>query len=76
MFKKGFLIDLDVEPKTDEDICLEVAKYCGKDGLTFEFIKRTSPVIAMIDGTKYEIQKRYQKVRLLNCWVLSCREID
>nr|WP_243156569.1 DUF4318 domain-containing protein [Clostridium perfringens] len=41
MFKKGFLIDLDVEPKTDEDICLEVAKYCGKDGLAFEFIKRT-----------------------------------
>lgn len=29
MFKKGFLIDLDVEPKTDEDICLEVAKYWG-----------------------------------------------
>ena len=76
MFKKGFLIDLDVEPKTDEDICLEVAKYCGKDGLAFDFIKRTSPVIAMIDGTKYEIQKRYQTVRLLNCWVLSCREID
>ena len=25
MFKKGFLIDLDVEPKTDEDICLEFA---------------------------------------------------
>lgn len=76
MFKKVFLIDLDVEPKTDEDICLEVAKYCGKDGLAFEFIKRTSPVIAMIDGTKYEIQKKYQTVRLLNCWVLSCSEID
>ncbi|MDU1967743.1 MAG: DUF4318 domain-containing protein [Clostridium perfringens] len=76
MLKKGFLIDLDVEPKTDEDICLEVAKYCGKDGLAFEFIKRTSSVIAMIDGTKYEIQKKYQTVRLLNCWVLSCREID
>ncbi|MDU7069641.1 MAG: DUF4318 domain-containing protein, partial [Clostridium perfringens] len=54
----------------------EVAKYCGKDGLAFEFIKRTSPVIAMIDGRKYEIKKTYQRVRLLNCWVLSCREID
>ena len=39
-------------------------------------IKRTSPVIAMIDGRKYEIKKTYQTVRLLNCWVLSCREID
>ena len=76
MFKKGFLIDLDVEPKTDEDICLEVAKYCGKDGLAFEFIKRTSPVIAKIKDNKYEIQKKYQTVRLLNCWVLSCSEID
>ncbi|PWW85022.1 hypothetical protein CYK87_01930 [Clostridium perfringens] len=76
MARKCFFIDLDDMPKTDEDICLEVAKYCGKDGLAFEFIKRTSPVIAMIDGTKYEIQKRYQTVRLLNCWVLSCREID
>ncbi|EJT5930884.1 DUF4318 domain-containing protein [Clostridium perfringens] len=76
MARKCFFIDLDDMPKTDEDICLEVAKYCGKDGLAFEFIKRTSPVIAMIDGTKYEIQKKYQTVRLLNCWVLSCREID
>ena len=76
MARKCFFIDLDDMPKTDEDICLEVAKYCGKDGLAFDFIKRTSPVIAMIDGTKYEIQKRYQTVRLLNCWVLSCREID
>ena len=40
MFKKGFLIDLDVEPKTDEDICLEVAKYCGKDGFCLLY---TSP---------------------------------
>ncbi|HJF36603.1 MAG TPA: DUF4318 domain-containing protein [Clostridium perfringens] len=76
MARKCFFIDLDDMPKTDEDICLEVAKYCGKDGLAFEFIKRTSPVIAMIDVTKYEIQKKYQTVRLLNCWVLSCREID
>ena len=76
MARKCFFIDLDDMPKTDEDICLEVAKYCGKDGLDFEFIKRTSPVIAMIDGTKYEIKKTYQTVRLLNCWVLSCREID
>ena len=76
MARKCFFIDLDDMPKTDEDICLEVAKYCGKDGLAFEFIKRTSPLIAMIDGTKYEIQKKYQTVRLLNCWVLSCSEID
>lgn len=76
MFKKGFLIDLDVEPKTDDEICLEVAKYCGKNGLPFEFIKRTSPVVAMIEGTKYEIKKTYHNGMKLNCWVLSCVEID
>lgn len=65
MPKKCFFIDLEDMPKIDEYICLEVAKYCGKDGLAFDFIKRTSLVIAMIDGTKYEIQKRYKKVRLL-----------
>lgn len=76
MFKKGFLIDLDSNPKTDDDICLEIAKYCGKNNLPFEFVKRTSPVIAMIEGSKYEITKKYQKARLLNCWVLHCREVD
>ena len=76
MFKKGFLIDLDVEPKTDEDICLEVAKYCGKDGLAFEFIKRTSPVIAKIKDNNYEITKKYENGRFLNRWILSCKAVN
>ncbi|MGG5461218.1 DUF4318 domain-containing protein [Clostridium sp. B9] len=75
MFKKGFLIELDSIPKTDDEICLEVAKYCGKNNLPFEFIKRTSPIVAMIEGDKYEITKKYQIGRV-NCWVLSCREVD
>lgn len=76
MFKKGFLIELDDIPKNDEDICMSIAKYCGKNNLSFEFIKRTSPVIAIIDGNKYEIIKKMQRVKIANCWVLSCKEID
>lgn len=76
MFKKGFLIDLDDMPKTDDDICLEVAKYCGKNNLPFDFIKRTSPVIAKIEDNNYEITKKYQNGRFLNCWVLSCKQVD
>ncbi len=30
MDRKCFFIDLDDMPKTDEDICLGVEKYCGK----------------------------------------------
>ncbi|MEG2935273.1 MAG: DUF4318 domain-containing protein [Clostridium sp.] len=76
MFKKGFLIELNDIPKTDDDICIEVAKYCGQNNFTFEFIKRTSPITAIIDGNKYEVTKKFQKVRLMNCWILSCREVE
>ncbi|BDU86877.1 DUF4318 domain-containing protein [Clostridium perfringens] len=76
MLKKGFLIDLDIIPKTDTDICLEVAKYCAKNNLSFEFIKRTSPVVATIEGIKYKITKIFHNGMFLNCWVLSCKEVD
>ncbi|EGT3616689.1 DUF4318 domain-containing protein [Clostridium perfringens] len=76
MFKKGFLIDLDDMPKTDDDICLEVAKYCGKNNLPFDFIKRTSPVIAKIKDNNYEITKKYQTGRFLNYWVLRCKAVN
>lgn len=75
MFKKGFLIELDDIPKTDDDICIEVAKYCGRNNLYFEFLKRTSPIVAIIDGTKYEITKKLQRVKIINCWVLHCKEV-
>ncbi|HHD2752906.1 TPA: DUF4318 domain-containing protein [Clostridium perfringens] len=76
MFKKGFLIDLDDMPKTDDDICLEVEKYCGKNNLPFNFIKRTSPVIAKIKDNNYEITKKYQTGRFLNYWVLRCKAVN
>ncbi|MDZ4993514.1 DUF4318 domain-containing protein [Clostridium perfringens] len=76
MSKKGFLIDLDDMPKTDDDICLAVAKYCGKNNLTFDFIKRTSPVIAKIKDNNYEITKKYQTGRFLNYWVLRCKAVN
>ena len=68
-------IELDDIPKTNEDICLAVAKYCGENGRQYEFLKRTEPVIAIIDGTKYEIKKEFTKIFLINLWVLRCIKI-
>ena len=59
LFKKKITIELDDIPKASEDICLAVAKYCGENGMQYEFLKRTEPVIAIIDGTKYEIKKTF-----------------
>lgn len=75
MARKCFFIDLDDMPKTDEDICLEVERYCGKNNLPFDFIKKTSPVIAKIKDNKYEITKKYENGRFLNRWILSCKAV-
>jgi len=74
--KKRFLIELDDIPKTDEEICLAIAKHCGENSLPFEFLKKTAPIINTIDGGKFEITKKMQRVRVANCWVLHCKEID
>lgn len=76
MFKRGFLIELDKIPKTSLDICLEVANYCGKNSLNYEFLNRTEPILVLIEGVKYEVKKSYQTVRYANCFVLSCREVE
>lgn len=76
MLKRGFFIELDDIPKSDEDMCISIAKYCGDNNLNFEFVKRTSPIISMIDGHKYEIIKKLLPGKFINCWVLSCKEID
>lgn len=39
MFKKGFLIDLDVEPKTDEDICLGLQNIVEKMAWPLSLLK-------------------------------------
>lgn len=74
-FKKSFHIIPDTVPETNEEICLAVAKYCAENNSAFEFIKRTHPLIAMIDGTKYEITKKFTKMHRINVWVLQCKEI-
>ena len=75
MFKQKFIIELDDVPKTSEDVCLAVAKYCGENGRQYEFLKRTEPVIAIIDGTKYEIKKEFTKICRINLWILRCTKI-
>ncbi|MBO5160455.1 MAG: DUF4318 domain-containing protein [Lachnospiraceae bacterium] len=75
MFKRKFIIELDTIPETNEDICLAVAEYCATYNLPFEFIKRTHPLITIIDGRKYKITKCFTKVHRINLWVLRCEEI-
>ncbi len=75
MFKQKITIELDDIPKTSEDICLAVAKYCVENNMQYEFLKRTEPVIAIIDGTKYEIKKVFTKRYRVNLWVLRCTKI-
>ena len=75
IFKKKLTIELDDIPKTNEDICFAVAKYCVEHNMQYEFIKRTEPVIAILDGTKYEITKRFVKHYQVNLWVLRCTKI-
>ena len=43
--------------------------------MQYEFLKRTEPVIAIIDGTKYEIKKEFTKICRINLWVLRCTKI-
>jgi len=62
-------------PETSEDICFAVAKYCGENSLTYEFEVRDYPVIARINGRRYEITKQFAKLYRINLWVLRCRAI-
>ena len=75
-FEKDFTIELDTIPKSSEDICLAVARYCAENNLSYEFVKRTEPVIAVIDGCKFEITKQFTKRYRVNLWVLRCKEIS
>lgn len=75
LFKQKFTIELDDIPKTSEDICFAVAKYCAEHNMQYEFLKRTEPVIAIIDGTKYQIKKTFAKRYRINLWVLICTKI-
>ncbi len=76
IFKKKFTIELDEIPETNEDICFAIAGYCAERNMSYEFLKRTYPVIAVIDGCKYEVTKIFTKQFRINLWVLNCKEID
>lgn len=75
MFKQTITIELDDIPKTNEDICLAVAKYCAENNMQYEFLSRTEPIIAMLNGTKYEIKKVFTKIYRVNLWVLRCTPV-
>ena len=75
-FKRRLTIDLDTIPQTNDDICFGVAKYCAEFNLPYEFISRGYPVVAIIDGCKFQITKQFTKRYWMNLWVLRCKEID
>ena len=75
-FKKRLTIELDTIPQTNEDICFAVAKHCDEFNLPYEFISRGYPVMAIIDGYKYQITKQFVKRYWINLWVLCCKETD
>ena len=76
IFKKKITIELDDIPKTNEDICFAVAKYCAEFNLPYEFISRGYPVVASIGGCKYQITKQFTNRYHVNLWVLRCKEIE
>lgn len=39
-------------------------------------MKKTSPVIAKIKGSNYEITKKYETGRFINRWILSCKAVN
>ena len=57
-------------------ICFAVASYCAEFNLSYEFISRGYPVVATIDGCKYQITKQFTTRYRVNLWVLRCKEID
>ena len=75
-FLKNFTIEMDDIPKTVDDMCLAIAKYCAENDLSYEFIKRTEPLIAIIDGRQYEITKTFTRRYHVNLWVLRCKEMQ
>lgn len=75
-FKKNITIELDNVPKTGEDMCMEVAKYCAENNLSYEFIKRTEPLIAVIDGCKYVITRQIICRYRFHIWALRCEEME
>ena len=75
-FKKRLTIELDTIPQTNEDICFAVAKHCAEFNLPYEFISRGYPVVATINGCKYQITKQFTQRFRVNICVLRCKEID
>ena len=57
-------------------LCFAVASYCAEFNLSYEFISRGYPVVATIDGCKYQITKQFTTRYRVNLWVLRCKEID
>lgn len=74
-FKRRFTIEPEEIPETPEDICFAVAKYCAQRDMDFEFENRTYPVIARMDGRRYEITKIFANHHRINLWILRCKEI-
>lgn len=75
-FRKRLTIVPDIVPQTNEDICHGIARHCAEYNLPYEFLSRAYPVVAIVDGCKYEFTKKLTRRWVATFWALYGREID
>ena len=74
-FRKRLTIIPDIPPQTKEDICCGIAMHCAEFNLPYEFLCRSYPVVAIIDGHKYEFTKKLTRRWLATFLALYGREV-
>ena len=57
------LVDLDECPKSVEAFCIEIERYCIKNGRSLKFVKREKPAEIYMDNEHYmvELDSFYQR---------------
>ena len=61
--KRVMLVDLDECPKSVEAFCIEIERYCIKNGRSLKFVKREKPAEIYMDNEHYmvELDSFYQR---------------
>lgn len=54
--KRVMLVDLDECPKSVEAFCIEIERYCIKNGRSLKFIKREKPAEIYMDNEHYMVE--------------------
>lgn len=54
--KKGFTVELDEFPKSEQEYLEEIERYCMKEKVTYTFIERKNPAIISINNVIYKCE--------------------